>query len=165
MWIPAVYTSPAQYLLAHPHTLGPLRAGAILAAGALSVYLNFDSDRMRQVVRAADGRAKVWGRPAEVIRAKYMTASGELKESILLVCGWWGLVRHFNYVPELLAAFLWTAPCGFAHFLPYFYTCPFLTTLLFDRARRDDTRCLSKYGAYWEEYRRRVPYKIIPYVF
>ena len=38
---------------------------------------------------------------------------GEEKDSILLTCGWWGIVRHFNYVPELAAAFLWTLPCLF----------------------------------------------------
>lgn len=37
-----------------------------------------------------------------------------MKESILLVSGWWGVVRHFNYLPELAAAFLWTVPCGFS---------------------------------------------------
>ena len=30
VWIPAVYTSPAQYLLAHPHTLGAMHNLAVL---------------------------------------------------------------------------------------------------------------------------------------
>ncbi|KAK8608005.1 hypothetical protein V6N13_023442 [Hibiscus sabdariffa] len=33
----------------------------------------------------------------------------------------WGLARHFHYVPEILAAFFWTVPALFNHFLPYFY--------------------------------------------
>ncbi|PPD83033.1 hypothetical protein GOBAR_DD20021 [Gossypium barbadense] len=55
----------------------------------------------------------------------------------------WGLARHFHYVPEILAAFFWTVPALFNHFLPYFYVV-FLTILLFDRAKRDDDRCRSK---------------------
>jgi len=41
----------------------------------------------------------------------------------------------------------------------------FLTILLFDRATRDDKRCRKKYGKYWEEYCRRVPWKIVPGVY
>ncbi len=81
------------------------------------------------------------------------------------VCaGWWGLARHFHYLPEILAAFFWTLPAGFSHALPYFYVF-FLTLLLTDRAFRDDVRCSSKYGEYWQKYTQAVPYKMIPYVF
>ena len=38
----------------------------------------------------------------------------------------------------------------------------FLTILLTDRAFRDDNRCAAKYGADWDTYREKVPYKIIP---
>ncbi|XP_035627852.1 delta(14)-sterol reductase TM7SF2-like isoform X2 [Oncorhynchus keta] len=36
----------------------------------------------------------------------------------LLVSGWWGLVRHPNYLGDLLMALAWSLPCGFNHFLP-----------------------------------------------
>ena len=39
-----------------------------------------------------------------------------------LVCtGWWGLARHFHYLPEVMAAFFWSLPFGFTAALPYFY--------------------------------------------
>ena len=57
-----------------------------------------------------------------------------------VLAGWWGLSRHFHYVPEITAAFLWSCPGGFTHLLPYFYVV-FLTLLLTDRAFRDDERC------------------------
>ena len=41
----------------------------------------------------------------------------------------------------------------------------FLTILLTDRATRDDKRCRKKYGSSWEEYCRRVPWKIIPGIY
>jgi len=40
-----------------------------------------------------------------------------------------------------------------------------LTLLLTDRAFRDDMRCQSKYGKYWAQYTKSVPYKMIPFVF
>ncbi len=43
--------------------------------------------------------------------------------------GWWGLARHFHYLPEIIAALLWTVPALFTHVLPYFYVT-FLTLLL-----------------------------------
>jgi 7-dehydrocholesterol reductase len=163
-WVPAIYTSPALYLVAHPIHLGNVKAASLLLGGALAVWVNYDGDAQRQRVRAADGAARVWGRPAAVIRARYVTAAGECKQSLLLASGWWGVARHFHYVPELLAAFLWTAPCGFAQPLPYFYVA-FLTALLVDRAARDDARCRSKYGVAWAEYCARVPYRMLPYVY
>ncbi|KAI7754265.1 hypothetical protein M8C21_033542 [Ambrosia artemisiifolia] len=76
----------------------------------------------------------------------------------------WGLSRHFHYVPEIMAAFFWTVPALFDNFLPYFYFV-FLTILLFDRAKRDDDRCRSKYGKYWKTYCNKVPYRIIPGIY
>ncbi len=37
--------------------------------------------------------------------------------------------------------------------------------LLFPRQAADDRRCAAKYGALWQEYCRRVPYRIIPFVY
>ena len=30
----------------------------------------------------------------------------------LLVSGWWGLVRHPNYLGDLIMAFTWASMCG-----------------------------------------------------
>jgi 7-dehydrocholesterol reductase len=37
--------------------------------------------------------------------------------------------------------------------------------LLFDRAFRDDARCAAKYGAHWDQYRKLVPYMVVPGLF
>lgn len=69
--------------------------------------------------------------------------------------------RHFHYIPEVAAAFMWCAPALFTHALPYYY--PFyLSILLTDRAWRDDARCADKYKEYWTAYCKKVPSKIIP---
>ena len=98
--------------------------------------------------------------------ATYTDGRGATRKSLLLASGWWGLARHFHYVPEISAAALWTLPCGSPLAVPlaWFYVF-FLTILLFDRAFRDDARCAAKYGAHWDQYRRMVPYKVVPGVF
>lgn len=164
VWVPSVYTSPGMYLVNHPVNLGIKLALSILVAGILCIYINYDCDRQRQEFRRTNGKGTVWGKAPSKIEATYTTTSGETKRSLLLTSGWWGLSRHFHYVPEILAAFFWTVPALFEHFLPYFYVI-FLTILLFDRAKRDDDRCRSKYGKYWKLYCDKVPYRIIPGIY
>ncbi|RYY71411.1 hypothetical protein EON63_21735 [archaeon] len=72
-------------------------------------------------------------------QAYYLTKDGERRSNLLLASGWWGLARHFHYVPEILASFFWCLPALFHHPLPYFYPV-YLTILLLDRAYRDDKR-------------------------
>ena len=163
-WVPAVYTLTAQYLVLRPNELAWPVAAALFVVGVGAVYINYAADAQRQRVRATNGNTKVWGRPPELIRASYTPADGAQHESLLLASGWWGLARHFHYVPEITLALAWSLPAGFSHLVPYFYVV-YLTILLFDRAGRDDRRCHKKYGAAWEEYCRRVCRKIIPGVY
>jgi 7-dehydrocholesterol reductase len=164
VWLPIVYTGHTLFLVEHPSGLGWPLALLVLAVGLLAVAVNYLADAQRQRVRATEGRTKVWGRRPQLIYATYETEDGEEKRSILLASGFWGLSRHFHYLPELLAAACWTLPVLFGQVLPWFYVI-FLTILLTDRAHRDERRCAAKYGEHWEEYKRRVPYRIIPWVY
>jgi 7-dehydrocholesterol reductase len=163
VWVPCVYTSPSMYLVLHPIHLNPLFAVFIFISGALCISINYLADRQRQRVRATKGQCKIWGKKPITTLASYQTEQGDIKQNLLLASGWWGITRHFHYIPEILAAFFWSLPALFSHFIPYFYVC-FLTILLFDRAFRDEKRCALKYGQYWEQYCQRVPYKIVPYL-
>ncbi len=53
---------------------------------------------------------------------------------------------------------------AFATPVPYFYPFYF-AILLIHREMRDEHKCSTKYGAAWQEYRKRVPYHIVPYVY
>ena len=163
-WIPGVYASVSMYMASKAVHLGFFWSAVILVAGVASCAVNYDADRQKLEVRRSDGKCRVWGGNSEVIRAQYKLSDGETRTSLLLVSGYWGLARHFHYVPELSLAFLWSVPALFEHLMPYTYVL-WLSLLLVHRTFRDDTKCRQKYGKYWEEYCRRVPYKMIPYVF
>ncbi|KTG02214.1 hypothetical protein cypCar_00042410 [Cyprinus carpio] len=82
----------------------------------------------------------------------------------LLVSGWFGWVRHPNYSGDILMMFAWCLPCGFTSVLPYL---PVLQcfNLLRQRANEIEESCLKKHRDAWREYCRRVPYKLLPYVY
>ena len=161
VWVPAIYTSPILYLVHHPHQLGLAWSVAITLLGLSAVAVNYLTDRQRQIVRATGGDCTVWGRRPRCIEVTYRMEDGEERKTLLLASGWWGVARHFRYTPELLAAFLWSVPALFDHFIPYFYVS-FLMILLLHRALRDEEHCRNKYGEGWHEYRRLVPSYILP---
>jgi len=163
-WIPGFYASVSLYLASRTVQLGFFWSVFILAAGVVSCLINYAADRQKLEVRQSDAKCLVWGNPPEVIRAEYQLANGQTRTSLLLVSGYWGLARHFHYVPELALAFLWSLPALFDNIFPYIYAL-FLCVLLVHRTFRDDTKCREKYGKYWDEYCRKVPYKMIPYIF
>lgn len=164
VWVPGIYTSAAQYLVLNPIHLGWLVSSLILALGIAGIVINYLADRQRQMVRALNGECLVFGKKPKLIKVSYVTEKGEKKQNLLLASGWWGIARHFHYVPEILGALAWSLPALDTALLPYFYVI-FLTILLLDRAIRDDQRCEKKYGKGWKDYCKLVPYKVIPRIY
>ncbi len=83
----------------------------------------------------------------------------------LLVNGFWGLSRHINYLGEILMATgIVLCAGGFSLSLAWLYPL-YYVALLFPRQIDDDKRCALKYGELWNEYLKRVPYRIIPYIY
>lgn len=161
VWVPSVYNSQAFYLTSNGPDINLMTAVAILIAGYLCIFINYESDHQRYVFRQTKGNCLIWGKKPEKIVAEYQSA-GKTKESLLLLDGWWKVSRHFHYVPEIMASFFWSVSALDTGIVgPYFYTT-FLIILLTDRAFRDDDRCRKKYGKFWDEYCEQVPYKILP---
>lgn len=77
----------------HPHDLGIMLPIGLLVAGLAFIYINWDCDLQRQRFRASNGICKIWGNDPYFIEAKYRTESGELKSSLLLGSGYWGISR------------------------------------------------------------------------
>ncbi len=83
----------------------------------------------------------------------------------LLVSGFWGLSRHINYLGEIGMAIAIVLCTGHPSiFWPWLYPIYYIV-LLFSRQADDDRRCSLKYGKLWEQYVKKVPYRIIPYLY
>jgi hypothetical protein len=155
VWVPFTYTLQAFYLVNHTHRLSLPAAVGIVALNALGYTIFRGTNIQKHNFRKNPDRP-VWGKPPECIR----TARGTL----LLTSGWWGIARHLNYCGDLLMALAWCLPAGFEHPLPYFYIFYF-TILLVHREWRDNAMCLEKYGSDWEEYCRKVRWRIVPGIY
>lgn len=163
VFIAGFYASVSLFLVNHPVRLGITLSVLILVVGLVSICINYLSDKQKQDVRKTNGACLIWGRKPDVIKAKYVLENGKKCENLLLVSGWWGFSRHFHYVPELCLAFCWSVPALFTHVMPYLYVI-FLTVLLIHRTFRDDEKCKKKYTVYWNQYTKKVPYRMIPYL-
>jgi 7-dehydrocholesterol reductase len=92
-------------------------------------------NHQKDIVRSSNGKCNIWGKPAQVIRTEYQTSDGKTHKSLLLVSGFWGLSRHFNYVGDLLISSAMCMTCGVGYILPYFYII-YMTILLLQRIER-----------------------------
>lgn len=83
----------------------------------------------------------------------------------LLVNGFWGISRHINYSGEILMA-AGIILCTGYHALIWPWLYPLYYVVLFiTRQRDDDKRCALKYGELWKTYVKKVPYRIIPFIY
>ncbi|MEQ9651368.1 MAG: hypothetical protein RLO52_38035 [Sandaracinaceae bacterium] len=155
VWIPFNFTLQQQYLLAQPSDLPVWAIVGLLALNFTGYVIFRDSNLQKQRFRR-DPSQNVWGKPPKVLETKRGTS--------LLVSGWWGLARHTNYLGDLMMALAWCLACGFGSVVPYFYFIYF-APLLINRERRDHQLCKEKYGDDWDEYCRRVPHRIVPFVY
>jgi delta14-sterol reductase/lamin-B receptor len=155
VWVPFTYTIQAFFLVHRGHHLPSWAIAGVVLLNVLG-YVIFRGANIQKHHFRKDPSRPVWGKPPEYIK----TARG----SLLLTSGWWGLARHTNYFGDLLMASAWCLVTGFHTPLTYFYITYF-TILLVHRERRDHDMCAFRYGADWETYCKKVPYRIVPRVY
>lgn len=155
VWMPFIFSLQAQYLYYYTPAI-PLWAAVLIALLNVCGYFVFRTANLQKHKFRTEPTSQIWGKPATFLQTKRGTK--------LLTSGWWGLARHANYLGDLMMALAWCLPCGFSHITPYFYFIYF-APLLIDRERRDHQACEEKYGEDWVEYCKRVPHRIIPYVY
>ena len=139
----------------NPHTPAALLAlyGAIFFAGwTLSRGANLQKFHFKR-----DPTARAFG----MLDPRAISGGGKH----VLSGGFWGLSRHINYLGEILMASGLALSLGYPLALtPWLYPL-YYVALLLPRQADDDRRCAARYGALWDEYCRRVPWRIIPYVY
>ncbi len=87
------------------------------------------------------------------------------RKSTLLCSGFWAVSRHVNYLGEILMATGLTLVLGYpGRWVVWLYPL-YYVALLVPREVADERRCAAKYGDLWTEYRRRVPRRIIPWLY
>lgn len=135
----------------------PRRGGLWLAVSALVFFAGW-------VLSRGANLQKYWFKrdPQHIafgfLRPEFLEGGGRR----VLVSGFWGLSRHVNYLGEFLMALGLTLSLGHPESpWPWLYPL-YYVALLVPRQLDDDRRCAEKYGALWENYRRRVRFRIIP---
>uniref|UniRef100_H3AEQ2 Delta(14)-sterol reductase TM7SF2 n=1 Tax=Latimeria chalumnae TaxID=7897 RepID=H3AEQ2_LATCH len=101
-WVPFTYTLQASFLVNHPQELSTVTAVGIVLINALGYFIFRSANSQKNTFRRDPNHPDVAG--LETIP----TATGKR----LLVAGWWGFVRHPNYLGDLIMALAWSLPCG-----------------------------------------------------
>ncbi|MGB8332649.1 MAG: DUF1295 domain-containing protein [Polyangiales bacterium] len=156
VWVPMTYSLQAHYLIDRVHSLPWWGAVLIILVNMLGLYIFRAVNLQKHKFRSNPEGARIWGKKAEYMQTE--------QGGKLLLSGFWGWSRHFNYVGDILMALSWSLPCLFDSVLPYFYPIYF-AILLIHRERRDHKFCSKKYGADWVRYCERVRWRIIPGIY
>lgn len=186
VWVPSIYTLHTRVGLRYGSGLNLLTSCYVFGFGVLAWFFNVWSNEQRKRFRQDPTKPLlIHGSDPTYVEAVYQviesafTSSDDSsdsetaspprvdsivqKKNLLLTSGWWGWVRHPQYIFDILHSLTWGILGGglTSNPLAMFYPL-YITILLFHRSVRDEKRCLDKYGEAYRTYMKQVPYKIIP---
>jgi delta14-sterol reductase len=151
VYVPFFYSLPGWWIAAEARPFPPWAWLALSAFYLLSLWVfrqaNWQKERFKQ-----DPKARIWGQVPETIGGR------------LLVSGWWGVGRKINYTGEIGVYLAFALCAGVGAWQPYLLPLS-LVILLTHRAARDDRKCRAKYSEFWDQYRKRVRFRIFPFVY
>ncbi|KAJ3522735.1 hypothetical protein NM688_g8832 [Phlebia brevispora] len=104
------------------------------------------------------------------------------KDHRLITDGPYAIVRHPGYVGSVLfytgaccaqlgpgsllaASGLWRSPVGAVFAITYLSYCAYVCSFLLARVSKEDKVLKQQFRAEWEEWAKRTPYRLIPYVY
>jgi len=158
--VPFIYTLPCYLCANYPDAGSYYDVRVVVATVTLvvSFYINGQANHQK-----TQFRTKGWKNyPVDDV-IKPMTSD---PERAYYCGGWWGFSRHPNYLGEIMTSFGWSLLAGFTHPLIWFYPI-FLVSILVPRIERLEERSKLKFENVdeWRKYERRVPYKVVPYLY
>lgn len=177
VFVPAVYTTHMHAAVYNPSELSGRTVATLFAINIACIFFTLWTNKQREIFRKTDGKSMLWWpSPPKAIYVKYQVSTSnpllsadpfiartQEMTSILLCNGFWGIVRHPQYVFELGIAFTWGLLGNpFQNGLKVMLYPFFLTILLVHRAFRDRRKCRRKYGQGYSNYEQLVPYMIFP---
>ena len=186
VWVPFMYSIQTRYLAVHPVQLGPLGTLGVLAVQAVGYYIfrgaNNEKNRFRtnpsdpriahlEYITTQSGSKLLvtgwWG----VSRHINYLGDWIMSWAWCLPTGLAGYLvqQHIpatfpgGHVPQSQIGHdvIQGDARGWGTLFTYFYMFYF-AILLIHRQIRDEEKCEREYGADWEEYKRRVKWRIIP---
>lgn len=146
LWFTADLPSPG-----HPAWVTVLFGALFLCGWVLTRGANMQ----KYVFKIAPDKKFLWITP-EVL------SDGRLS---LLANGYWGASRHINYLGEIIQAIAVALASGYAGIWMVWLYPAYYIGLMFSRQADDDKVCRAKYGELWDEYTKKVKYKIIPFIY
>jgi delta14-sterol reductase/lamin-B receptor len=153
-YVPFMYSLPARFLVDFPQYLSLPYTAFTLVVAFTGLY----------IFRAANSQKDLFKRNPNDPSVKDLPYIKTSTGTRLLAGGWWGMSRHMNYLGDWLIALAMSLPTFFITPVTYYYPFYF-AILLWHRELRDEHKCSHKYGKSWAEYCKKVPYRIIPYVY
>lgn len=169
VWVPSVYTFHTRIALIYGSGLGMEAAILIFGMGVAAWVCNvWANEQRRRFRRSPDKPVCCSSTQPKHINATYQIYDAETGEMVtrtnqLLVEGWWGTMRHPQYIFDIVQSFTWGILGGglTTSVLAMLYPI-YITILLLHRCIRDERRCLEKYGDAYTEYCKLVPYRVLP---
>ena len=192
VWLPFIYSLQARYLAVYPVNLGILGVIGVLTPQALGYYIfrgaNNEKNRFRnnpkdpkiahlQSIKTSKGTRLLisgwWGTARHINYlgdwimawsyclptgiAGYQVVYSSLASDKSISTGNGGLTGGSPVEAEIVQG----EARGWGMVFTYFYLLYF-AILLVHREMRDEAKCSRKYGADWEEYKKRVRWRILP---
>jgi 7-dehydrocholesterol reductase len=159
VFLPALYTYTTYFLINRSPNISWKVSLLIFLLGVYFTYKNYEVDRQKEIFKRDKENSIIDGKKAEYLDVKY-ERDGKIVDSKLLLSGHWGFSRHTNYTYEILTSGMWSA-VGYQYGpVPFMYLL-YIIILLVHRIYRDEAKCSKKYGKYWKEYCKRVPYRLV----
>jgi len=163
VFLPALYTYTTYFLINRSPNISWKTSLIIFLLGVYFTYKNYEVDRQKEIFKRDKENSIIDGKKAEYLDVKY-ERDGKIVDSKLLLSGHWGFSRHTNYTYEILTSGMRSA-VGYQYGpVPFVYLL-YIIILLVHRIYRDEAKCSKKYGKYWKEYCKLVPYRLVKGVY